>query len=81
MGPRTGHTDPIQDFSGTIAAKSEQEANNKTTEYSWSSFPECGNSSSGGNPVKLEPIAVASDRDWYQSDGERPGSEWLAHDK
>ena len=73
--------DPIQDFSETIAAKSEQEANNKTTEHSWSSSPECGNSSSGGNPVKLEPIAVDSDRDWYQSDGERSGAERLAHDK
>ena len=28
-------------------------------------------SSSGGNPVKLEPVAVYSDGDWYQSDGER----------
>jgi hypothetical protein len=28
-------------------------------------------SSSGGNPVKLEPVAVDSDGDWYQSDGER----------
>ena len=46
-----------------------------------SSPPEGGNSGSGGNPVKLEPIAVDSDRDWYQSDGERPGTEWLAHDK
>ena len=28
-------------------------------------------SRSGRNPVKLEPIAVDSDGDWYQSDGER----------
>jgi len=28
-------------------------------------------SSSGGNPVKLEPVAVDSDGDWYQSDGKR----------
>ena len=28
-------------------------------------------SSSGGNPVRLEPIAVDSDGDWYQSDGKR----------
>ncbi len=43
--------------------------------------PNVASSSSGGNPVKLEPIAVDSDGDWYQSDGERPGAEWLAHDK
>ena len=28
-------------------------------------------SSSGGNPVRLEPIAVDSDGHWYQSDGKR----------
>ena len=31
--------------------------------------------------LMLRPIAVDSDRDWYQSDGERPGAEWLGHDE
>ena len=33
--------------------------------------PNVASSSSGGNPVKLEPAAVDSNGDWYQSDGER----------
>ena len=33
--------------------------------------PKVASSSSGGNSVKLEPAAVDSNGDWYQSDGER----------
>ena len=32
--------------------------------------PNVASSSSGGNPVKLEPAAVDSNGDWYQSDGD-----------